>query len=178
LVKANLRLSYTDQTNTLLATSDFSGLTGGLSVSWQPTAKTAVLFDISRVAGFEANSLTRYAVLQSGTGLTLTPVSVTYQNRRVTDTAGLGVTYAATAKINAGANVRYTRARLGSAAEALGIPRDVDVAKTASLSLAYGITRAWSASCSAAYESRDVTVLVSYSYTATVIGCATQFTWH
>jgi hypothetical protein len=178
LVKTNLRLSYTNQTNTLLASSDFSGVTGSLAVNWQPTAKTGVSFDISRVAGFEANSLTRYAIAQSGTGLILTPVPVVYQNNRVTDSAGLGVNYAATAKISASAGLRYTRARLAAAIASLGIPQDVDVSKTASLSLNYAITRAWGASCSVAYEARDVNVLVSYSYTANVFGCATQFTWH
>jgi hypothetical protein len=176
-VKTNIRLSYTKQTNSLIATSDFSGLTGSIAVNWQPTAKTGVTFDASRVAGFEANSLTRYAVVQSGTGLTLTPVPVVYQNNRVTDSAGLVVNYAATAKINASASVRYTRARLAAAVEALGIPQDVDVSKTASLSLGYAITRAWGASCSIAYEKRDVTALVTYAYTANTFGCATQFTW-
>ena len=178
-MKLNALLSYTKQTNSLIATSDFSGWTGNLAVNWQPTSKTGVTFDISRVAGFEANSLTRYAVVQSGTGLTLTPVAVVYQNNRVTDSAGLGASYAATAKINAGAAVRYTRARLAAAtAETLGIPQDVDVSKTASLNVGYAITRAWTASCSVAYEWREVKALVSYSYNANVVGCSTQFTWH
>jgi hypothetical protein len=177
LVQTHARLSYTRQTNSLIATSDFSGLTGSLSVNWQPTAKTGLLFDISRVAGFEANSLTRYAVTESGSGLVLTPVPVVYQNNRVTDAAGLAVTYSATAKINAIARGRYTRSRLSAEVAALGIPQDIDVSKTASLSLTYAITRAWDASCSIAYEKRDVTLLVSYSYTANTFGCATQFTW-
>jgi hypothetical protein len=177
LVNTHARLSYTRQTNSLIAASDFSGLTGSLVVHWQPTAKTGVQFDISRVAGFEANSLTRYAAVQSGSGLILTPVPVVYQNNRVTDSAGLGVTYSATAKISATAGARYTRARLAAAIEVLGIPQDVDVSKTASLSVRYAITRAWDASCSIAYETRDVTFLTSYSYTANTFGCATQFTW-
>ena len=122
LVTTHARLSYTRQTNSLIATSDFSGLTGSLTVNWQPTAKTGVQFDISRVAGFEANSLTRYAATQSDTGLVLTPVPVVYQNNRVTDSAGLGVTYSATAKVSATALARYTRARLAAAIEASGHP--------------------------------------------------------
>ena len=93
LVKTHARLSYTRQTNSLIATSNFSGLTGSLEVDWQPTAKTGVRFDISRVAGFEANTLTRYALSQSDTGVIVTPVPVVYQNNRVTDSAGVGVKY-------------------------------------------------------------------------------------
>ena len=163
--------------NSLIATSNFSGVTGSLQVDWQPTAKTGVRFDISRVAGFEANTLTRYALSQSDTGVIVTPVPVVYQNNRVTDSAGVGVKYSATAKTTAAAGARYTRARLAAAIEILGIPQDVDVSKTAFLSLNYAITRAWNASCTIAYEKRDVTVLVSYSYSANTFGCATQFVW-
>jgi len=177
-LKVNARLSYTRQTNSVIATSDFSGLTGSLAVSWQPTAKTSVVFDASRDAGFEANSLTQYAIVQSGTGLTLTPVSIVYENNRVTDSFGLAASYAATAKINASAGLRYTRARLAGAVQAGLDARDVDVAKTATMSVSYAINRAWNANCTVAHETRDVTAIVSYSYTANVIGCATQFTWH
>jgi hypothetical protein len=177
-LKVNGRLSYTRQTNSVIATSDFSGFTGSLAVSWQPTAKTSVVFDASRDAGFEANSLTQYAIVQSGTGLTLTPVSVVYQNNRVTDSVGLAASYAATAKINTSAGLRYTRARLAGAVQAGLDARNVDVSKTATASVGYAITRAWNANCTVGYETRDVTAIVTYSYTATVIGCATQFTWH
>jgi len=177
-LKVNARLSYTRQTNSVIATSDFSGLTGSLAVTWQPTAKTSVVFDASRDAGFEANSLTQYAVVQSGTGLTLTPISVVYENNRVTDSVGLAASYAATAKITASAGVRYTRARLAAAVNAGVDARDVDVSKAATASVNYAINRAWNANCTVAHETRDVTALVSYSYTANVIGCATQFTWH
>ena len=67
------------------------------------------------------SSVNQYAVVQSGTGLTLTPVAVIYQNNRVTDTAGLGVTYAATAKIAATALLRYSRQRLVADIEITGI---------------------------------------------------------
>lgn len=174
----NARLSYTRQTNSLLKLSDFSGFTGSLAISWQPTAKTAVRFDAGRDVGFQLSSVNQYVVVQSGTGLTLTPVAVAYQNNRVTDSAGLGVAYSATAKVSASAGLHYTRGRLVAAVEA-GIGSGfVDIAKTATASVNYAINRAWNANCSIAYETRDVTSLASYSYTANVIGCATQFVWH
>jgi hypothetical protein len=178
MLTTNARLSYTRQTNSLLKLSDFSGFTGSLAIAWQPTAKTAVHLDAARDVGFQVSSVTQYVVVQSGTGLTLTPVAVAYQNNQVTDSAGVGVTYAATAKIGASAGLHYTRARLAATVEA-GIGTGfVDVAKAATASVSYAINRAWNASCTVAYETRDVTALVSYSYTANVIGCATQFTWH
>ena len=177
VLRTNARLSYTQQTNSVLFTSDFSGFTGSLAVSWQATAKTAVQLDISRDAGFEANSLNRYAVVDTGTGVVLTPVTTLYQNNRVTDSAGIGVTYQATAKLGSSANLRYSRARLAADIEITGIERNVDVSKLAALSLNYAITRAWSANCNVTYEERDVAALVTYSYTAKTVGCATQFTW-
>lgn len=178
-LSGNARLSYTRQTNSRVAGADFSGLTGSLGLAWQATAKTAVQFDATRDAGFEANTFTRYAAVQTGTGLTLTPVAAPYENNRVTDSLGLGATYAATAKIGASARLRYTRARLVSAAGApTGTTNDsTDVSKGASLGISYAITRAWGASCNLTHESRAVSGAVVYSYKENTVGCATQFTW-
>jgi hypothetical protein len=174
----NARLSYTRQTNSQVAGADFSGVTGSIAVNWQATAKTGVQFDASRDAGFEANTLTRYAVVQTGTGVTLTPVSALYENNRVTNSVGLGVTYAATAKISANAHARYARANLVSPAGSAGATNDsVDVFKGASLGVTYAITRAWGASCNLGHENRDVSGAIAFSYKANTIGCATQFVW-
>jgi Uncharacterized protein conserved in bacteria (DUF2320). len=53
LLSTNARVSYTRQTNSNITGADFSGLTGGLGVRWQPTAKIAVRLDASRDAGLE-----------------------------------------------------------------------------------------------------------------------------
>ena len=174
----NARLSYTRQTNSLLKLSDFSGFTGSLAINWQATAKTAVYFNAARDVGFQLSSSTQYIVVQSGTGLTLTPVAVAYQNNRVNDSIGLGATYGATAKVSASAGLHYLRSRLVATVET-GIGSGFeDITKAATASVNYAINRAWNANCTIAYETRDVTSLASYSYTANVIGCATQFTWH
>jgi hypothetical protein len=178
ILKTNARLSYTRQTNSSVSGADFSGVTGSLAVNWQATPRTGVQFDAARDAGFEASSTTRYAAVQSGTGLVLTPVSALYENNRVTDSVGLGLTYEATAKIGTSAHLRYTRARLAAAAGTTGTSNDsVDVLKAAALGVNYAITRAWGASCTVAHEQRDVSGAVVYSYSANTIGCATQFVW-
>jgi hypothetical protein len=179
LLRTSARVSYTRQTNSAVAGADFSGLTGSLGVTWRPGAKTTVQFDASRDAGFEAATMTRYVLTQTGTGLALTPVPAIYENNRVTNSASLGMSYAATAKIGAAARMYYTRARIVSAVgTAVGTTNDsVDVSKGASLSVSYEITRAWGASCSVAHENRNVSGSVAYSYKVDVVGCATQFTW-
>src|SRR4029078_6656549 len=55
---------------------------------------------------------------------------------------------------------------------------DVEITKTATGAVSYAINRAWNANCTIAHETRDVTALVAYSYTANVIRCATQSHWH
>jgi hypothetical protein len=178
-LRANGRLSYTHQTNSSIPGADLSGVTGGLDVNWQVTAKTGVHFDVSRDAGFDTNTVTGYAAVQSGTGVTVTPVSALYENNRVTDTVGLGATYAATAKISASAQLRYSRAAFisGAAATAGANTHSTDVYKTAWVGLNYAITRAWSANCNYSYENRDVSGVIAYTYAANVVSCATQFTW-
>ena len=53
-VAANLRLSYTDWTNTLVEASDFKGWTGRLSARWQATGKLAFTAYASRDVGFDS----------------------------------------------------------------------------------------------------------------------------
>lgn len=179
LLSANTRVSLTRQTNSAIAGADFSGLTGSLGLVWRASAKTTVRLDAARDAGFEAATQTRYAIVQTSTGLTLTPVTAAYENNRVTNSLGLTVAYAATAKIDVNAGLRYTRARLVSAVgTTAGTTNDsTDELKGASLGVGYAITRAWGASCSLAHESRNVSGAVAYSYNANTVGCATQFTW-
>jgi hypothetical protein len=179
LLSTNARLSYTRQTNSNITGADFSGLTGGIGVRWQPTAKIAVRLDASRDAGVDNTIATRYSAVQVGTGVVLIPVSTFDENNRVTDALALGATYEATAKIGATADLRYSRAKLISALTTSGgAPAEsVDVLKRATVGLTYAITRGWGASCTVAYEMRDVTGATVYSYRVNIVGCATQFVW-
>jgi hypothetical protein len=179
LLSTNARLSFTRQTNSNITGADFSGLTGGIGVRWQPTAKIAVRLDASRDAGLDNTVATRYSAVQVGTGVVLTPVSTFDENNRVTNALALGATYEATAKIGATADVHYSRARLVSAlTTTAGAPNEsVDILKKAALGVTYAITRGWGASCTLSYEMRDVSGAITYSYTANAFGCATQFVW-
>lgn len=176
---ANARVSYTRQRNSGVANADFSGFTGNLGLSWQATGKITVRVDAARDVGFNATTYSTFAFTPTATGIALTPVVGLYQNNQITNSLGLGASYAATAKISASANARYQRARLSNvnAATAAAAPEVIDVSTIVSLGANYEITRNWGAACNVAHERRDVSGGTSFSYTANTIGCSTQFTW-
>jgi hypothetical protein len=180
LLTANARLSYSRQTNSSASGADFSGLTGSLGASWQPTGKLTFRLDLARDAGFDIASATNYIPITLDGAPILIPVAGLYENNRVTNTIAVGVTYAATAKINANAQARYVRARLATTsgpAGATSVAESTDVLKGVSLGANYAITRSWSAACNLSHEGRDVSGAIVYSYTANTVGCSTQFTW-
>jgi hypothetical protein len=176
LLTANGRLSYTRQTNSGRQQADFSGVTGSIGVSWRPTGKTAFRFDAARDAGFDSSVY--QAAVPGTTAQNPTVVTSLYENNRVTTSVGMGVTYAATAKISTHAGVRYIRAKLTTVTTAqTSTPETTDVAKTAYLGANYEITRNWSLACNLSHESRDVSGGVEFAYRVRTIGCLTQFIW-
>lgn len=176
-LSANGRLSYTRQTNSGAGAADFSGITGNLGLNWQATGKITVRIDAARDAGFNASTYNSFAIVPTSTGFTLTPVVGLYENNQITTSAGITVGYAATAKINTTASARYQRARLTSVNAAAPSGDVVDVSKLVSLGANYEITRNWGAACNLAHERRNVSGGVGFSYTASSVGCSTQFTW-
>ncbi len=177
LITANARVSYTRQTNSGIANADFSGLTGSLGVNWRPTGKTTVRFDAARDAGFNASAYNTFVFNPGPSGLVLTPVVGLYENNQVTNSAGVSIGYAATAKISANASARYLRARL-TVVNATGTSPDVvDISKIVSLGANYEITRAWGLACNLGHEVREVSGGTAFSYSVNTVGCSTQFTW-
>ena len=180
-VSANGRLSYTKQDNTGINGADFSGLTGGLGVSYRPTARTAFRLDVSRDAGFDASLYNTVGLTTNSSGvLALTPINGRYENNRVTDSIALGVNYEVTAKIGANAGASYSRAKLtttlvGASSEAG--PESSDKQSSVYLGANYAIARNWGLNCNLAYSHRAVSGLVAFSYNDNAIGCTTQYTW-
>jgi hypothetical protein len=174
---ANGRLSYTRQTNSGAGDADFSGITGNVGLTWQATGKITLRADAARDAGFNAQTYNSFAFTPTSTGIALTPVVGLYENNQITTSAGLGLSYAATAKINATASARYQRARLTNVNAPTASPDVIDVSKIASLGANYEITRNWGAACNLSHERRSVSGGVGFSYTASSVGCSTQFTW-
>jgi hypothetical protein len=181
LLSTNARISYTKQTNSGLTSADFSGVTGNISLQYRPTAKTTFNAFASRDVGFNSSLFNTFGIAFIGATPVLTTVSGLSQNNQITNTIGLNIGYAATAKVTANASLRYARARLvttvvtQSASEA--VPDTTDILKTAQLGATWAIARNWSANCSVAHEARDVSGNLSYAYSANTISCAGQYTW-
>jgi hypothetical protein len=178
-IAANGRVSYTRQTSSGAGggNADFSGITGNVGLNWQTTSKITLRVDAARDTASNATAYNTFAFTPTATGIAFTPVVGLYENNQVTTSAGIGVSYAATAKINTNASLRYARARLTSINAPTPTADIIDVSKVASLGANYEITRNWGAACNASTERREVSGGVAYTYRANTIGCSTQFIW-
>lgn len=182
LLSANGRLSYTRQTNSGISNADFSGLTGSLGVTYTATGKITFNLYASRDAGYNSTPFSAQTLaFMAGPTPVFTTVTGLYENNQVTNAAGLGVSYAATAKINVNAGARYARAKLVSTlvaqSSSQALPDTTDVAKTVFLGANYAVARNWLLACNVAHEARDVSGGVAYSYTANTVGCSARYTW-
>lgn len=170
---AKLRVSYTRQTNSRSEVQDFSGVTGALSGTYAPTGKLFFDAEIARDAGSNANFYNNVVPATSTT--TGTAYGLT-QDSQTTDTASVGVRYAATAKISANAGYRYRHAKIRQVVNAGGTAADqTDNLHIVSLGVTYDIARAWQLGCNLAREKRDVSGTPAFAYNATTTSCSVQF---
>ena len=181
LLTTNARLSYTKQTNSASNAADFSGLTGSLSLTWKATGKTSLTLDAARNAGLQATPFTRYSVVPDASG-SLQTIATTgqYQNSQLTDSAGLRLTYSATAKIDAFAGARYARDRIAStivdASGNLAAPDTIDAQSTAFIGANYAVVRNWSLACNLSHGHRSVSGgAVAYAYNDNTVGCSARY---
>ena len=159
------RISYTWQSNSGFNNADFSGFTGSLDLRYRPTGKLAFTLGLSRETGLDTGA-SLYSVG------TVPGTSSLYQNNQVTASAVLGVSYAATAKINVSTGIHYTKADLVSTASDLLTPvESTDRQKLFYLGADYAFLRNGVASCRVARELRDVSGGAPYSYGSTLFGC-------
>lgn len=196
LLTANARASYTRQTNSGLVDAGYSGFTGGLGMTMRPTGKIVLRLDVARDAGFDATGgIATGGALPGSTGSTVGSTGSTgspppantlaaqYQNSRVTDTANLRVTYSATAKIEAFAGARYSRAQLaGTLVDAAGnpaAPASRDVLSASYIGANYAVARNWTLACNLGHEYRHVTGgVAAYAYNDNTVGCSAQYNLH
>ena len=199
-LSAQGRVSYTKQNNSGVDGADFSGFTGGFNLNYRATGKTVVDVYANRDTGFNSRRDSLGGISTAGT--TTPPVTATtpaippgtatttsttavanglYENNQVTTSYGIGVGYAATAKITANAGVSYSRAKLVARTAVLvagaGSADTTDVVKSVRLGANYAFSRSLDFACSVAYEKRNVSGGVEYSYSANLIGCSGQYTW-
>jgi len=172
-VSAGGRLSYTRQTNSGITAADFSGWTGALYLSYRPTGKLLFNAYAARDAGFSTESgWVQQTFLVGSTPITRTFTEV-FQVAEVISSVGLGVTYAATAKISAIAGVRYGRTTLVNQAGG----ETLDTSTVGYLGASYDVARNWLLGCNLSLENRDVSGGVNYTYDANSFGCFAQYTW-
>lgn len=168
----NARLSWTRQTFSpeQPGLTGYSGLTGAIRAHYAPTAKLAFSADLVRDAGINSTFFNNVASTSTTGAPSLS------QNSEVTDTAGVGVRYAATAKIAAKAGYQFRHGKILNTTTQSD--QQTDNLRTASLGLTYDITRNVQLSCSYSHESRSLSASAAgndgFSYTANVAGCMAQ----
>jgi len=176
-VMTNLRLSYTDQSNSLVEASNFKGWTGRLAARWQATGKVLLSAYASRDTGFDSH-FGSVAVVPPGSPPGTPPVTRLYDNNRLTYALDLGATYAATAKIDAAVGAHYTRAELVSVAtDVLAPVESTDHQRLFYIGANYDFIRNGTASCRLARELRDVSGGNAYTTSSTLVGCSARYTW-
>lgn len=164
------RLSYTRQTNSQPLVEDFSGVTGGLTATYAPTAKLTFEADYVRDAGTNATFFNVPGGAQQNNtdrfGLT--------QGNKTVDLISLGLRYAATAKINATTGYTYRYAKTNNTQSGVATTTDTDKLHTFALGATYDVTRTIQLGCNVSHESRDATGNPGFAYTANTVGCSAQ----
>jgi len=169
LSTVNARLSFGRQTAENASSGrDFSGATGYLSWTYQPTGKLRFNTWLSRDTGAESGFLTNQT-----TGQQLRGVG---DNSEFTTTAALDASYEVTAKIRTNATVRTSRRSLLNTSIFNGTVQGSDTVNALSLGATYQPLRNVGLNCSVGHESRSGGSSVSTSYRATYGGCSVQVT--
>lgn len=163
--KSNIdgRIGYEQRRYDLSARQDFSGFNGLLRWRWQPTGKLTFTTSLVR----DADDTDR-----------LVPDAVTDLNlagSRVTNTAILDGTWAATGKVSVNANLRYSDRKLVNptldAAGGVNALTGSDKTRTASLGATWAATRNVSANCAVARQTRTTDSSLSFPFKANLVNC-------
>lgn len=157
------RLSVTRQRYTQAEAADFSGLTGSLRWSYQPTGRLRLNAQFDRDTGAE----TRFADF-SGSGDTSSQAA---ESRRLANSAQLEAFYELTGKTRLNTRLRHTRAQLSD-----GSNSGHDTTNIYGLGIEYQPTRTLLLGCEAARENRSTRSPLSYSYRATMAQCLARLT--
>jgi hypothetical protein len=177
------RLSWARQSNSQIDSRDFSGLTGSITGTYAPTAKTSLNATLSRDAGINGNFFTLSPSTPTTPGVPApAPVRGLSESSQVTNSLSLGANYAATAKITVAAGGHWRHAKLVDTTSVAGTPATyerTDTSRLYSLGLTYAIARGWDLGCSYSHATRDLDAsafTVGISYSANVASCYAQFT--
>lgn len=142
---------------------DFSGTTGYVSWTYQPTGKLRFNTWLSRDTGAETSFFNTTTVAQLGVARGDTS--------DVTNTVAVDASYAATGKIGVNAALRLAQRSLER-----GALTGSDRVYTGSLGASYQALRNVALSCNVARETRSTSSALSVSYGSTTFGCTAQAT--
>lgn len=160
LSTVSARLSVGRQTNTELTQYEFSGVTGAVSWTYRPTAKTQFVTTVSRDTGAENRFL-------DGGGAGQFSLSDT---SRLSTAVRLSARYEATAKIQLNGTLAYTRLSL---TDALTGGSGTDHSVRLGLGARYAPTRSLAVECNVSRDNYS-TDRATNSYDADSVGCTAQ----
>jgi len=156
----NARLSYGDRTSRNGGSAfDFTGTTGQLKWTYQPTGKLSFVTLFNRDSGAESGFINGQ---QAGTF---------GDESRLTNALSLNTTYALTSKIRFDLNLYANRRSL-----VFGSLRGHDSVRSAMLVATYRPLRNLSLSCNAGHDSRRASGRVSFDYDNNSVSCSAQIT--
>lgn len=156
----NARVSYGKRTSRNgISAFDFTGTTGQLRWTYQPTGKLTLVTAFNRDSGAESGFINGQ---QAGTF---------GDESRLTNALSLNTTYAATSKIRLDLNLYANRRSL-----VFGAFKGRDAVRSAMLVATYRPLRSLSFSCNAGRDSRSASGQVSFDYGNNSVSCSAQIT--
>ncbi|MEO8154191.1 MAG: hypothetical protein ABI605_14060 [Rhizobacter sp.] len=166
--RLNARLSATRERHTVQSQRDSNSWTGALGWHWQATGKTGIDVDLSR-----DNSVGR-------TGFDSSLINAEASDARLSQSATLSVTWAATSKIQVVPRAGYVRRNLdsGFTTGAGGASvQATDRTGIVGVGLRYQPAKSLDLGCDVAREQRGVdgAITLSSPYKVTTAGCSVQF---
>lgn len=166
------RVAVGREDHSLSTASSNSVWAAGLTWNWQPTGKLSFATSVSRDSDTGSNSLL-------GTGTDGGAVDLgSASQARTSSSLAWQATWAATAKIQLDAGLRYTRRSLDSQALGVAGADGTDAVRSLNLGLRYQPMRSLDLACGWAVEKRTVSGNVaglSYPYSARTVQCSAQF---
>lgn len=169
------RVSVGHQNYSHSSNDDFSGATGQLTWNYKPTGKLSFSTTISRETGFETGFINQAIIGGNG---------ATNDISRLTSSASISATYAATGKISLNGGLRYAHRSLTNtiASEGGSIPfgEGTDTVQSQYFGITYVPLRSLQFTCNVGHDSRSVSsgtpAYLSYPYSGTTVGCSAQLT--
>ena len=160
LSSINARLSYSKRkSRSVVSELDFSGTTGQLQWSYQPTGKLRFNTSFSRDSGAESSFINNGGQQTGGPG----------DNSVLTNTLMANSVYSLTSKIQLNAGVRLMRRSL-----ARGALNGNDMIRAGSLGFSYGILRNATLGCNLRRETRSASGSLSFDYRDSSVTCSAQ----